>query len=234
MPIKNPRTKSHFGRSRYASKWKKGQYEKKYSLVRQPVTGPDRIFRKLRYYRDDLELVPTSGPIVGNVFSLNGMFDPDVTGAGNQPRGFDQYCSTSGGLYKNYVILGARVIVKFMNLSSSTYSRATLKISRANTIDSDPIDTLEKRYQRNAILAPSGSGQCIKTLSMKWSAKKWFGKSTVMTEKDLEGDNGSNPTTECFLHVGVDGMGTASAGARCIVNIDYLVCFRTPTIPQQS
>lgn len=229
MPRKYARKKPAYKKRGY------GNRNRKFSLVKQPVTGPMKIFRKLRYVKDDLELVPSSAAAVGHVFCLNGLYDPDITGVGNQPRGFDQYCSTSGGLYRNYVVLGCKVTVQFMNMSSSTYTRAMLKVSRASTIDADPIDALEKRIVKSTILGPYTGGAAVKTMSLNWSAKKWFGQKSVLPSSDYQGSSASNPGVQAYLHVMADPIGEAgSAGFRCIVKIDYLLCFRTPTLPPQS
>lgn len=234
MPVSNSRTKRHYGRSRYASKYK-GHHEKKYSLVKQPCTGPMRIFRKLRYVSDDLELSPGTAAAVGHVYRLNGLYDPDLTGSGNQPRGFDQYCNASGGLYRNYTVLGARITVQFMNLSSTTYTRAILKISRSGVIDADPIDALEKRIVRTTILGPYTGGSAVKTMSLNWSAKNWFGQKSILSDTDYAGNSGAMPNKQAYLHVMADPIGEAgSAGFRAVVKMDFLVCFRTPTLPPQS
>lgn len=240
MPKTNPRTKRYFsrkGKGRYTEDWKPGQYEISYkkpqSIASMPVTGPMRIFRKLRYVDDYTPLQPlTAGVAVGHVFNLNSLYDPDETGAGNQPRGFDQYMA----MYRNYVVLGARVTAKFVNISSSTFTRINMFPSRNSTIDSDPIDNIEVRHLRNCLVGPYTGGAGVKTLTMNWSAKNWFGRKTVLTEKDLEGTSASSPTKPCYLHVVADPFDASagSSGVRVQMQIDYLVCFRTPTQPAQS
>ena len=41
------------------------------------------------------------------VFSANGLYDPNITGIGHQPRGFDQLMA----LYDHYVVIGVRAIL---------------------------------------------------------------------------------------------------------------------------
>lgn len=64
------------------------------------------------YYTDDDEL-----PLIAlaenaqkiTEYSVNGCFDPDLTGIGHQPRMFDQYMS----FYLKYEVLASRIKVKF-------------------------------------------------------------------------------------------------------------------------
>lgn len=211
-------------------KYKKRYYRRKMQISRMPVTAPYRLFRKLRYSNDWVDLEPTSGIAVGHAYRLNGLFDPDATGTGDQPRGFDEYMT----MYQKYVVLGARVIVKFLNESSSTYTRCIIRPVNTSAIDGDPVDNLEGRSIRNCIVAPFVGGGSVKTLSLNWSSKRWFGKKSVLEERDLSGTVTANPTTQCYLHVLNDGLGAASLGCKCQVTIDYLVCFQEPNQPVQS
>lgn len=50
---------------------------------------PQMYFGKFTYYSDLVNSASTTSPGVHN-FSANSLFDPDQTGTGHQPRGFDQ------------------------------------------------------------------------------------------------------------------------------------------------
>lgn len=47
------------------------------------------------------------------VFRLNGLFDPDLTGVGHQPYGYDQITS----IYNKYRVLGFSATIDFVNIS---------------------------------------------------------------------------------------------------------------------
>lgn len=72
-------------------------------------------------YHDTKTLSSTSGACAYNVFLANGMFDPDQTGTGHQPRFFDQLLgSDAGGApYGKYRVLSSTISVRFMNTNSS-------------------------------------------------------------------------------------------------------------------
>lgn len=66
-----------------------------------------KIFRKLKY-STDIQLNATAASIDVHVFSANGLYDPDVTSTGNQPRLFDQYMA----LYNHYTVVAAAISVE--------------------------------------------------------------------------------------------------------------------------
>ena len=51
------------------------------------------------------------GTCASYVFRGNDMYDPDVTGAGHQPRGFDQVML----MFDHFVVIGVRMVVDIHN-----------------------------------------------------------------------------------------------------------------------
>lgn len=65
---------------------------------------PQQVKVRLRYV-DVLTMTSTAGAITKNAFSMNSLYDPDYTGVGHQPYGFDQW----GALYQYYTVLGSKL-----------------------------------------------------------------------------------------------------------------------------
>ncbi len=59
--------------------------------------------------------IPAAGLFVQN-FNGNGLFDPDQTGAGNQPRGFDE----SMAIYSSYKVLGSSCTIRLQMVTPET------------------------------------------------------------------------------------------------------------------
>jgi len=223
---------------------KKRNYKKKpykqwsKSLTRLRPGVPNHMIAKLRY----MTVVTLSpGPIGladGNVFSLNGLYDPNISGAGGQPRFFDQYCGTDGGagMYKHYTCLGARVTTEFTSMDSTYNNRCYLSVRDSSSAVTDYYDLEEASKSKKVTVAPKGSGGSIRKLSMNWSAKKWFGRPNVTTELNLTGSNSTNPSEQAYLHVSVanPSSGSDSGNVSAIVIIDYLVKFHSPVQPAES
>ncbi len=75
------------------------------SLNTLPV-APDRVLTKLRYF-ESLVLDVALG-VATYVFRLNSVHDPDFTGTGHQPTGYDQWSS----FYQNWRVLRASFHLK--------------------------------------------------------------------------------------------------------------------------
>lgn len=82
---------------------------KKYNSVDPFPTGQ---FVKFTYTQSNV-LYSGTGGIWGTeqVFRLNSIYDPDYTGSGHQPYGYDQMAL----LYKQYKVIGAMIEIDFMN-----------------------------------------------------------------------------------------------------------------------
>jgi hypothetical protein len=83
---------------------------------------PTRLRRTL-CYSDAYTLVSTAGAVALQQFKVNSLFDPDSTGTGHQPRGFDQLCSATGP-YKKYRVIVARVALEMLTDNGAAYVAA--------------------------------------------------------------------------------------------------------------
>jgi len=59
---------------------------------------------RLRYV-ESFEFNPTAGVMATQVYRANSAYDPDYTGGGHQPLGFDQYAT----LYAHYTVLSSHI-----------------------------------------------------------------------------------------------------------------------------
>uniref|UniRef100_UPI00404866D8 hypothetical protein n=1 Tax=Polynucleobacter sp. TaxID=2029855 RepID=UPI00404866D8 len=66
-------------------------------------------------YADDISLNAGAGVADSWVFSANGLTDPNITGTGAQPRGFDEMMA----LYRTYLVTHAKITVWAENLDGS-------------------------------------------------------------------------------------------------------------------
>lgn len=75
---------------------------------------PERLRVKLPY-EQEVQLTSTAGATVDNVFRGNSLFDPDLTGAGAQPLGFDQLAA----IYGIYRVFGSTFRLKGYPVAAS-------------------------------------------------------------------------------------------------------------------
>lgn len=88
--------------------------------IRNPDFGyPDKLVTKLRYC-DTLNVTGAVNVIGANVFRMNSLFDPDLSGTGHQPMYYDQLCGAVGTApYSRYRVLSSKMTVSFTPLFQS-------------------------------------------------------------------------------------------------------------------
>lgn len=67
--------------------------------------GPDKLRTRLRYCQSNQTLTCTTGVPTVRQYRLNSLFDPDFTGVGHQPYGFDQIVLMG---YQAYCVYGVK------------------------------------------------------------------------------------------------------------------------------
>lgn len=223
--------------SRYVKRVKRNSYRpspnmivptRNSSIARGYPRGPaPRTMRTVLRYSESLITVDggAAGTSDAYVFSANGLFDPNITGTGHQPRGFDQYM----GLYTYYVVVASRIIAKYAAAPAETLNQmiglAPIAIATENT---DPKDYMEQQGNVYDFLRP-GVSSASKTLKVEVDLKSWFGASSLMDDDLLRGDSGQNPSRQLYYHVWASGVQAVNPTAIDVnVLIEYDVIFFTP------
>lgn len=181
---------------------------------------------KLRY-TTTLSLNPGAGTPGTNVFSANGLYDPDITGVGHQPMSFDQWMT----FYDHYTVLGSKISANFMNPFASFLLCGIDLRDKASAVTTNIENIAENAGTIYTNLEPVGSGRPMKTLRKTFSAKKFFTKRNVRDEKDLEGTSGANPVEQAYFHVwlmSADGSSDPGATFPVQVTIEYIALFTEP------
>lgn len=202
------------------------------AVSRLPRQGafPAKMLVSMRY-GDIIDLDPAAGGQATHTFKANGIFDPDSTGVGHQPRGFDQWMTA----YKNFAVIGSKITAKFASNASTSTIDTLLSITCDNTsVPSGAIGMLEAATSKPSIswevFAP-GNNEPV-TLSQTFSHKKWFGKDYY--EDQYAGSSSADPNELCFYNLSAQAMGAVDnpANINVAVQIDYLVMLYNPeTLP---
>jgi len=199
---------------------------------------PKTYTTRLRYHYTGVWDPASAGAFVENTFRLSSVFDPDFTGVGNQPRYFDQFCSAEdgAGLYKRFVVLGAKAKLEMVNLGNTTatdYLRVYMKMDNNSTPGTDQYDYEEDPRCKSQILYKGTMLRGQNVMTQYYSAKKFFG-TNVNKEDDYAGSYGTNPARNAYLHVVAFNPNGNPAGADFYITIDYIVRFFERVIPGQS
>lgn len=191
---------------------------------------PNRMIVKMRY-SDQNTLDATSTVASTYTYALNGLYDPDISGSGHQPMGFDQFAS----LYQNYKILGAKVTIEACGAPTTTTSEQYMGLQfheNAGYAPSNIVQIIERGREVHQVLG-SQTNRIHKT--MKWSAKKWYGKN-IYSGYTTAGTITANPSELAYVSVFVTRAenGENPDPITYVITIDYIVEWFGPLQISQS
>lgn len=174
-------------------------------------------------YSEIITLTGTSGAMGSYQFSCNGLYDPNITGIGHQPYYFDQLTA----LYNHYCVIGSKFTAKFTPISAAQpATMVCLFINDDTSVTGAAIDTQEELGTARWKVVPNSTTVPMPPLRVKWSAKKYFGKS-VLANTDLQGTVSANPTEQSYftLCIGsMDKINTTSCYVEVI--IEYIAVWK--------
>lgn len=210
-------------------RYRRRRYRKKNSLVLKKSPVPKIMFTKLRYC-ENVTLNPAAGGIDIKVYSANGCYDPYYTGTGHQPRGFDQLMT----LYDHFVVLGSKCTVEAAP-GSGTPLVMGVNLRDTTVSSGNPNDYQEGGYCTSKLLG-TGTSAGTKRLVKTFSAKKFLGRSNVLSDSELKGSAIANPTEGAYYHIWASPADSTSdpTATALTVRIDYLVALIEPKTPTQS
>lgn len=187
---------------------------------------------------------------INNVFSdqiklsLNGMYDPNISGGSgqginHQPYLFDQL----NALYNTYTVLGAKVTVILRpGSTSNTYATNVYgEISELSSIQYPGSIAWEKPGIKKALFNSSSANvyNPMKVMQFKWSALKQFrckDRQELISNEQYNGNSSSNPAHECFLYLTMQAQQLQQTTVKlaCDIIIDYICAWTEPKQPNQS
>lgn len=195
----------------------RGRYLRKMTtkVFKTPLIS-DRIFVKLQYS----EIVLISGAVTSEyVYRGNSVFDPNFTGVGAQPTGFDQWAS----LYENYRVHGSSPVMRVANLGTvATAITATPSVSSSGA--STYLDTISTPFSRNRLIGPA-TGMGIGTVKNFMKTVKMVGEKIFNNDNYAAGVTG-NPTSSWFWILGFFSMdGATNMNISVEIKITYYTEF---------
>jgi len=189
---------------------------------------PARTTRALRY-SSSFYLAGTSGVVATNVLSANGLYDPEITGGGHQPMGFDQMMLS----YQHFTVTHARLLVTFHNLVAST-PVVSIRLD-GNTTPITVVDQiLEFGLNNHAVLEAKGTFGASHVLESKLAIATYEGVDDPVDVLELRGTIAANPTEQAYFHVQAwDNSGTTT-NILCEIVLEFRAVFTEPRILSTS
>lgn len=183
---------------------------------------------KLRYV-EEITMNPGAGLIANYVFSANGLYDPNVTGTGHQPRAFDQLMT----FFDHYVVLGAKITVTPVKLDTANtvpgYFGILVSDDGITVAGHTLLDIMETRLNKSNRTKLVGfnydMAKTSRSISAKFSARKFFHKN-VKGDDIFRGSASSNPSEQAYFEIYHSSVnGNDPDPCTFFVQIEYIALF---------
>jgi len=190
---------------------------------------PPRLVTKLRY-ADTYNLTSSTGSLAKWVLSMNGLYDPDITGSGHQPLYFDTYAA----IYNHYSVVSSKLTVSFANMYTATSAEVGVILNDDSTATGTYSTIREQSTGKSVLLAPLSGGASVKTLTLNFDCKRDLGIDPYTSELYKTAVN-TNATEDSDGIIWAAPTDTTSSGTvQAIVIIEYMVCWSELATPTGS
>jgi len=182
---------------------------------------PDQMMVKLTYSSTHT-LTSTSGSLATYQFRQNSVYDPDFTGTGHQPLGYDEYAN----LYDRYVVYGTKVSIAVSGVTTGVPGILSLRGSPNSTLPASSITQAIESPRVRWKLIGNLEGVNVNAVSAYYTTKALAGVSSLGQERDYRSSVTTNPSEVNYINVCWQSANEASTSAcNIIVKIVYYVKF---------
>lgn len=200
-------------------------------LLRGPVN--QTAVAKLRYCQN-VTITASAGLMKYQQFRANGLYDPDYTGIGHQPMGFDELMAQ----YNHYTCIGSKINVCYSG-GTNPYLAAIALYAGSGDVTVVPSEVKERQRTVWKFVPQNGGDRPYPViLRKKFSAKKFFHVKAIVGESQYKGTSTANPIEEAFfaVYAGPDDEGGSTDVGPVIISvtIEYIVIFSEPKVMGQS
>lgn len=186
---------------------------------------PPFVTKRLRY-STTFAGATTGGAITSTqVFRANDLFDPDFTGTGHQPMGFDQLIQW----YNHFCVVWAKITLIVKNTAASAptvclridgSSSALTVIDRIVEVGGCVTETLEVK----------GAYGANKSLTIAADICKLQGvnRAAITADATLRGDAATSPTEVTYFHITMWDTAGTTGSMECDVIMEQIAVFMEP------
>lgn len=153
--------------------------------------------QRILHYHETVSLSSTTGAVATYVFATNGLYDPNITGTGHQPAGFDQVML----FYNHYYVSKASIRVNIRNTTTSVSPTCILSVNGSATAITNTFELQEDGSNVMVKLGPPTIDNSMATLVAKCDVGKFGGVKDLSDVTAYQGDASSNPAELSYFHL---------------------------------
>lgn len=217
---------------------RRSKYRKKARARMVPIgtLGKSQVMRFR--YTDHVQINVGANSFAYHTFRVNSLFDPDRSGTGHQPKGFDEMA----GYFSHYTVLGSKITVKWVTGTSGsvtppcyfgcTVTQNSTDLSNVTSVNS-LLETPGLGMPRHAGFSGGLNSDRWKTLARKWSAKKWTRKNTkaIIEDSLLSAPISDNPGNSPLYNLWCSSIAANDPATQTFfVSIDYYAVMTRPKV----
>jgi len=156
---------------------------------------------KLFYYDYGHEMTSTAASVSRYRIRANDLFDPDQSGTGHQPMGFDEAMK----YYDQFTVIKSKITVRFVAESASVPMVCGVKLNDDTTNETNTTDIIENGLNRTVMLVGTGGGpNQVRQVVLGCDVAKYFGRPSgrnIIDDPNLFGTAAASPTEEAYYQI---------------------------------
>ncbi len=198
----------------------------RYDTIENSMPVFPMVKRARLNYHTYADLFTGSSGLCGTyVFAANGLYDPDITGTGHQPIGFDQMMF----FYYHYTVVRAKITVIFRNNSVSIPAWCAVSRNGSSTAVTVPDELIESGNIEYRRLNRSPDWDCIQKIVFDMDVSQFAGVPHLLDDSDYRGTSSANPADIEYFHISVWNTADATSFTiNCDVLIEFEALFTEP------
>lgn len=195
-------------------------------------SGMPKQRRAFLRYCEQINITSTAGALATNVFRANGVFDPNHTGIGHQPMGFDQWA----GLFNHYIVVGSKISIAMTSADTSNTNPSVFGVYLTDSTTVPYTDWTEfKEAKKGSQRTVQGGRTSTPRCGTKFSAKKFYNVTDIKDNVARLGASiTATPSEQALYCVYYQLINLQTITQSFTVTIDYIVDFSEPRDLAQS
>jgi hypothetical protein len=192
----------------------------------KPVMWPVCLPVKLIY--TDYRVLTAVANQANYVYRLNSLFDPDQSGVGGQPAGFDQLKT----LYGRYRVLACKCEVEAVSNSTGGNGLLAIAPSDISSLTAVAEDIAGLRYAAAATFSQSEKARLVRTYHI--GKLLGYGDESMLGNPDAAAATTASPNFQQYLNVNVETGNGATNQTMVMVRLTYYARMEVPTAVEDA
>lgn len=177
----------------------------------------------LRY--SDSQSVSGTFTAGNQVWGLNCLYDPNISGTGSQPMGFDQMMV----FFEHYTVTSCRIKLTLQNQTAGANAAVFARVDGDVTPITDFYRLGELGMTTELLLTPFGTAGSIGVLEKVINIRTFLGVRNLVDEFEARGSIAANPAEGVYLHTAIaNPAGVTTVTVLTYITMEFSAIFTEP------